>query len=270
MNIQHTLQLLEDSVIPIFGTKEDELLVGARDLHEVLEVKTQFKDWFPRRVERLRLIENQDYIRVRGFSSNLSETSQGGRPSLEYAVTLNIAMHLALAEENEKGHEIRQYFIDTEKRVRESRRKELDIVARYVLPECRAWVKTFPDEFFDEIYRLNGWTKGKGTTSEIGNIINRYVYDLLPYGVADRINNSNERLESGHLKYKNHQFLSENEGIKHLRQHLSNLISIMSTCDVWEQFVDRMTKKISRDNGAEQQCLLAKRIKADRGLINAV
>lgn len=247
-----TLKLIENELIPIFQNKEDDHLVNARDLHAFLEVGRDYSTWIHDRLFNQGFAENQDYVR---FSPKPGKTPKGGRPSVEYALTLNTAMHIALMERNEKGQQVRQYFIDFEKRAREALRKQLDLVARYVLPECREWVKTFPDEFFQEVYRLHGWTWGdyKHThPSCVGNIINKYVYGLLPEGVFERIKELNSRLETGWLKNKNHQFLSNEAGVKHLEMHLHQLIGIMQTCVNWDEFEARMIRKLQGPSAPRQ------------------
>jgi anti-repressor protein len=88
----------------------DELIetVNARELHAFLEVGTQFKDWITRRIEDYGFTVGID------FCSFLSE-STGGRPSIEYHITLDMAKELSMVERNAKGKEARQYFIDCEK-----------------------------------------------------------------------------------------------------------------------------------------------------------
>lgn len=102
-------------LIPVNQTKiGDDIVqsVNARDLHAFLEVKTEFKDWIARRIKEYGFIENKD------FCSFLSE-STGGRPSKEYAITLDMAKELSMVERNKKGKEARQYFIAVEKAYRE-------------------------------------------------------------------------------------------------------------------------------------------------------
>ena len=84
--------------------------VNARELWEKLEVKTQFKDWMPRRIEEFGFEEGKD------FSSILSKSH--GRPSKEYIISLDMAKELAMVENNEQGRKIRQYFIEVEKNAR--------------------------------------------------------------------------------------------------------------------------------------------------------
>lgn len=80
--------------------------VSGRELHEALEIKTAYKDWFPRMCE-YGFIEGEDYC------SNLSK-STGGRPSTDHALTIPMAKELCMLQRNEKGKQFRQYFIKVE------------------------------------------------------------------------------------------------------------------------------------------------------------
>lgn len=82
--------------------------VSARELHELLEVKTAFKDWFPRMCE-------YGFEEGKDFSSFLSE-STGGRPSIEYQITIEMAKEICMVQRNDKGREIRRYFIQLEEK----------------------------------------------------------------------------------------------------------------------------------------------------------
>lgn len=83
--------------------------VSARDLHEGLEIGTRFNDWFPRMCE-------YGFIEGKDFYSKMSKTSeQGGRPSAEYEVSVDMAKQICMIQRNEKGKLYRQYFIDLEK-----------------------------------------------------------------------------------------------------------------------------------------------------------
>lgn len=81
--------------------------VSARDLHDGLEIKTAFKDWFPRMCE-------YGFIEGKDFCSKLSE-STGGRPSKEYDITVDMAKQICMIQRTEKGKMYRQYFLDLEK-----------------------------------------------------------------------------------------------------------------------------------------------------------
>lgn len=81
--------------------------ISGRELHEFLEVGTQYKDWFPRMVE-------YGFIEGLDFSSFLSE-STGGRPATDHQLTIEMSKEIAMIQRNEKGKQARQYFIALEK-----------------------------------------------------------------------------------------------------------------------------------------------------------
>ena len=84
-------------------------VVSARDLHEGLEIGTRFNDWFPRMCE-------YGFIEGKDFYSKMSKTSeQGGRPSTEYEISVDMAKQICMIQRNEKGKLYRQYFLDLEK-----------------------------------------------------------------------------------------------------------------------------------------------------------
>lgn len=84
----------------------DQPTVSGRELHAALEVKTAYKDWFPRMCE-YGFTEGQD------FCSILSE-STGGRPSTEHMLTIAMAKELCMIQRTEIGRKFRQYFIKVE------------------------------------------------------------------------------------------------------------------------------------------------------------
>ncbi|WP_208442263.1 antA/AntB antirepressor family protein [Bartonella raoultii] len=94
--------------------------VNARELHAFLEITSKFADWIKNRIKECNFQENIDFI---GFSKNLEK---GGRPSIEYYLTLDMAKHLSMIERNDKGHEARQYFIKCEKLLKKVATPQID------------------------------------------------------------------------------------------------------------------------------------------------
>ena len=80
--------------------------VNGRDLHEALQVKTAYKDWFPRMCE-------YGFVEGRDFCSFLSE-STGGRPATDHQLTIAMAKELCMIQRSEAGRKFRQYFIKVE------------------------------------------------------------------------------------------------------------------------------------------------------------
>lgn len=73
----------------------DRPTVSARELHEFLEVSTEYRHWFPRMCE-YGFIEGQD------FRSFLTE-SIGGRPAQDAQLTIDMAKEICMLQRNEKG-----------------------------------------------------------------------------------------------------------------------------------------------------------------------
>ena len=96
-----------DELIRINYDSERPTLNG-RDLHEALQVKTAYKDWFPRMCE-------YGFVEGRDFCSFLSE-STGGRPSTDHQLTIPMAKEICMIQRSEKGKQFRQYFIEIENR----------------------------------------------------------------------------------------------------------------------------------------------------------
>lgn len=96
-----------DELIKIsYGTENP--TVSARDLHEALEVKTAYKDWFPRMCE-------YGFEERKDFCSILSE-STGGRPAVDHQITIPMAKEICMLQRTPKGKEFRQYFIAIEEK----------------------------------------------------------------------------------------------------------------------------------------------------------
>ena len=104
------------NLVPVFtGTISNQSiqLCNARDLHAALEVETRFNDWLSRRISEYGFIDKEDYYSI---LSKTSKGTKGGRPTTEYHLTLDMAKELAMVENNEKGRQIRRYFISLERK----------------------------------------------------------------------------------------------------------------------------------------------------------
>ncbi|HEY0834358.1 MAG TPA: P63C domain-containing protein [Azospirillum sp.] len=118
-------------------------------------------------------------------------------------------------------------------------RKALEeIVNRYITEELRRWTKTFPDDYFTQIFRLKGWrfpsipTKRPGV---LGYYTRDIVYARLAPGVLEELEKKNPS-EGGRRKHKHFQFLTEDYGDPRLREHLTGVIALMKGSRTWDQF----------------------------------
>jgi len=101
-------------LIPLFtGTMQGRAIqmVDARLLHQFLEVGRRFASWIVRRIEEYGFVAGEDFLSF----SPIREKPQGGRPRVEYYLTLGMAKELAMVERTPKGREARRYFIECER-----------------------------------------------------------------------------------------------------------------------------------------------------------
>lgn len=87
--------------------------VSARELYDGLEIKTAFKDWFPR-MATYGFEENQDFILV----AQKRATNNPKNPVAtynDYQISVDMAKQICMIQRSEKGKQYRQYFIDLEK-----------------------------------------------------------------------------------------------------------------------------------------------------------
>lgn len=81
--------------------------VSARELHDFLEVKDPYRNWFPRMCE-------YGFEDGKDFRTFLCETSNG-RPAHDAEITIDMAKELCMLQRNDKGKQARQYFLQLER-----------------------------------------------------------------------------------------------------------------------------------------------------------
>lgn len=90
----------------------ERITLSARELHEFLEIKTKYKDWFPRMCT-YGFDENVDYRAM----AQKRATAQGNETTyVDHEITLDMAKEIAMIQRSEKGKEVRQYFLELERR----------------------------------------------------------------------------------------------------------------------------------------------------------
>lgn len=99
---------MENQLIKV-TVKGDQQLVSARELHNKLEVKTRFSLWAKQNFKHFR--EGVDFTSV--VTTTL--VNNGAERKLQdYALTIEMAKHLAMMSGTEKGYQVRDYFIKVE------------------------------------------------------------------------------------------------------------------------------------------------------------
>lgn len=100
-----------NDLIKVNYTESEQPTVSGRELHEALEVKTEYKKWFERMTE-YGFSENEDYIKV----TQKCLTSATGQNMTDHQLTIPMAKEICMIQRSEKGKQFRQYFIEIENR----------------------------------------------------------------------------------------------------------------------------------------------------------
>lgn len=119
------------------------------------------------------------------------------------------------------------------------------ILERYITEDYQVWTKTFPDEFYRQIYRLNGWGEFGLTAnyySIVGHFTNDIVYERLAPGVLDELRKKNPTMPEGYRKHKHHQFLTPEHGHPKLREHLLGVIALMKSHERMDEFMQSLSR----------------------------
>lgn len=141
------LRVIERTLVPVYETSTGEKVVYGTDLHKVLGIKTAYKDWSVRRLADIDVVENEDYEVLLKNEQN----SKGGRPSIEHIIKLDTAKEMAMLERNEKGKQVRRYFIQVEKKYKQGVRSGLSQTDYLQLIEM---VSSCRDDRFPYIIRI--------------------------------------------------------------------------------------------------------------------
>lgn len=107
------LTVIENELVPVYETSTGEKVVFGTELHEVLGVKSNYREWIARRLSDIDATENED------FDSVEISTVVGGTPKKEHIIKLDTAKEMAMLERNEKGKQVRRYFICVEKKYKD-------------------------------------------------------------------------------------------------------------------------------------------------------
>jgi len=113
-------------------------------------------------------------------------------------------------------------------------KEELQRLLRfYISEELLPWTRRFPNEFYKHMFRLWGWnypllSKGapKGPRYA-GKLTKELIYDKLPQGVIDKLENKNPPNKKWQRKYKHHQWLTIDIGNPHLEKQVAVVTTLM-------------------------------------------
>lgn len=108
------IKIIENELVPVYETSAGEKVVYGTELYDSLGSKQDFSNWVKSRLKECDAVENEDFTII------LSK-STGGRPRNEYIIKLDTAKEMAMLERNEKGKQVRRYFITVEKKYKDAK-----------------------------------------------------------------------------------------------------------------------------------------------------
>lgn len=107
------LKVIENELVPVYETSTGEKVVYGSELHAVLGVKSKFADWIKNRLNDCDASEKEDF-------ETFSKILEKGRPTVEYLIKLDTAKEMAMLERNDKGKQVRKYFIQVEEKYKQT------------------------------------------------------------------------------------------------------------------------------------------------------
>ncbi|QHN02681.1 hypothetical protein FTO74_04330 [Granulicella sp. WH15] len=120
-----------------------------------------------------------------------------------------------------------------------------EIFDKFLKTDYDSWNKRFPDDFYQEIYRLRKWEwKGRSINPPqcVGNFTNFIVYMRLAPGILGELESRNPMLENGERLVKHHQWLSDDIGQPALSHHIFAVITLMKVSETWSAFIAKLVK----------------------------
>lgn len=124
-----------------------------------------------------------------------------------------------------------------------------EILRAFISTELLKWAKTFPDEFYRQLFRLRGYKYSEVSSKRphiIGQLTSDLVYERLAPFVLEELRKTTPRDERGRPKYKYFQRLTEDVGHPKLREHLASVITLMRASDSWNSFMIMMDRALPR------------------------
>lgn len=129
--------------------------------------------------------------------------------------------------------------------------------------ELAAWAKRFPDEFYENIYKLRNWPwpgMAKNRYSVVAHYTRDLVYERLAPGVLEELERKSPKDDKGNRGNKLHQWLTDDVGHPMLAQHLHSLMMFQRLAIAngygWNRFV-KMVDQVLPKKGATLELPLA-------------
>jgi hypothetical protein len=129
------------------------------------------------------------------------------------------------------------------------RQRAADALARileeFVAKELQPWVKTFPEEYYENLFKLRGLRFAVDNVSRpqyFGHLTNDIIYKRLAPGVLDELKKITPKTPSGRRKHQYFCRLSDDLGHPKLKEHLAAVIAVMMLSDNYDDFLRKLDR----------------------------
>jgi hypothetical protein len=119
------------------------------------------------------------------------------------------------------------------------------ILEAFVAKELQPWVKTFPADYYEQMFRLRGLPYEIGSVKRpqyFGCLTNDIVYKRLAPGVLNELKRVTEKSESGRPKRRLFQHLTQNVGYPKLREHIGAVVATMQLSSNYKDFMEKLDR----------------------------
>lgn len=130
-----------------------------------------------------------------------------------------------------------------------ARRALEEILEKFIAKELQKWAKMFPDEFYENLFRLKSWQYipfSVKRPSFVGKMTNDLVYHRLAPGVLEELKRLNPKTRRGYRRHKHFQWLTEDIGHPKLREHLASVITLMKASSSWNGFYRLLQRSLPK------------------------
>ena len=163
--------------------------MSGRELHEQLEVATEYRHWFPRMCE-YGFTEGVDFNAVKNDRVRLEGDREVSRAIEDHQLTINMAKELCMIQRTERGKMFRQYLIQVEqawntpaavmaralkladRQILSLRQTNSELTVQNAIMAPKA-------DYFDELVDRNLLTNFRDTAKQFGVKQNEFVSFLL-------------------------------------------------------------------------------------------
>lgn len=134
-----------------------------------------------------------------------------------------------------------------------------DALQRYlemiVRKELAVWAKKFPDEFYENIYKLRGWPwtgMSKNRYSAVAGYTRDLVYERMAPGLLKELESNSPKDDKGNRENKLHQWLTADVGDPMLASHLQSILTLQRLALAngwgWNKFMS-MVNQVMKKKG---------------------